>query len=251
MHQLPGAKAAILFYLTQFVGEQVETIELDLVSGISEYARRIRELRVEHGYDIRSGFTDSGSPYYTLVSASPNKEIARQWRLANEIRQMKGSASSRMLHLFLENIGRPLTIDMLDYVSRIKETRRRTSELRSEQGYRVLTRLTGRPDLRNQEYVLESPDALPKHDRKIPDEIYEAVLERDKNRCRKCNWHPSDFIRGGSSKRAYIEVHHRDLHSDGGASTVANLFTLCNMHHDHVHAEKLKGEDFDHWLNLQ
>jgi len=153
-----------------------------------------------------------------------------------------------MLKLFLLNVGKPLTLGMLDYVSKIKETRRRTSELRTISGYRILTHLTGRPDLRIQEYVLESATPLPKHDRRIPDDIYESVLSRDESKCRKCGWHPNDFVMGGSSKKAYVEVHHRDFHSDGGNSTPENLITLCNMHHDHVHANRLTKTAFDDWL---
>jgi hypothetical protein len=45
-----AAKDRIRTYFIQHVGIMLESAELDVVSGISEYARRVRELRVEEGY---------------------------------------------------------------------------------------------------------------------------------------------------------------------------------------------------------
>jgi hypothetical protein len=54
MTPAPSASTRILEYLRIFVGEAVEGEELDIVSGISEYPRRIREWRVEYGWPIRT-----------------------------------------------------------------------------------------------------------------------------------------------------------------------------------------------------
>jgi 5-methylcytosine-specific restriction endonuclease McrA len=80
---------------------------------------------------------------------------------------------------------------------------------------------------------------LPAHDRHIPDEVYETVLERDNNACQKCGWDPTRYVRGGASRKTYIEVHHRLLHSRGGGHDIDNLVTLCNVHHDEVHRRSL------------
>lgn len=96
MRRLPSAKTSILFYFRQFIGQRIETIELELVSGISEYARRIRELRVEDGYDIRTEFSDDGTPFYVLASSAPDVDIAGRWREAHEIRKMSGSGAERI-----------------------------------------------------------------------------------------------------------------------------------------------------------
>ena len=50
-----GARERIRLYLTQHVGVVISASELEVVSGISEYGRRIRELRVEDGYKIVTG----------------------------------------------------------------------------------------------------------------------------------------------------------------------------------------------------
>src|SRR4051794_29606618 len=47
-----GAKTKILDYLRAHLGKPVHGEELAAVSGIQEWARRVRELRVEDGYEI-------------------------------------------------------------------------------------------------------------------------------------------------------------------------------------------------------
>ena len=46
-----------MLYLKKHVGQVLDGRELMVVSGISEYARRIRELRVQFGWQIISGMT--------------------------------------------------------------------------------------------------------------------------------------------------------------------------------------------------
>jgi hypothetical protein len=81
---LPSAKSAILDYLLSHVGQTVTGGELEAVSGISEYARRVRDLRAE-GWRIVGGATapsvrersamrrlgiEPGSTDYALLSAT-------------------------------------------------------------------------------------------------------------------------------------------------------------------------------------
>ena len=47
-----GGKVRILRHLQAHVGQAISGEELGIVSGIGEWARRVRELRVEDGYDI-------------------------------------------------------------------------------------------------------------------------------------------------------------------------------------------------------
>src|SRR5580765_484515 len=50
-----SGKERVLQYLKLFVKEPIDSEELGIVGGIQEFARRIRELRVQHGYRIVSG----------------------------------------------------------------------------------------------------------------------------------------------------------------------------------------------------
>jgi hypothetical protein len=143
-------------------------------------------------------------------------------------------------------LGQPLDIVDLGYVSRIKTARERTRDLRLHKGWRIFGYHTGRPDLRVTEYVLESLEQLPPHDREIPDGTYETVLERDNFQCKKCRWKLADRVQG--SKRQFLEVHHKQLHSMGGSHNVENLITLCNMHHDEVHRLGIEESTLAEWL---
>src|SRR4051812_23201384 len=63
-----GAKSKILAYLVARTGEEVSGDELAEISGIREWPRRVRELRVEDGYEI----TELGSSVYRLEVDQPN-----------------------------------------------------------------------------------------------------------------------------------------------------------------------------------
>ncbi|TWV22832.1 HNH endonuclease, partial [Klebsiella quasipneumoniae subsp. similipneumoniae] len=52
-----SARDRILAYLLKYPGVIIHGDELMVVAGISEYARRIRELRVQFGWPVLSGIT--------------------------------------------------------------------------------------------------------------------------------------------------------------------------------------------------
>lgn len=243
-----AARAKILAYLKLFVKQAITADELAAVSGIKEYGRRIRELRVEHGYKISTGVSreDLKPTEYVLEDLAPNLEEAEKWQVANKIRKRKGSGESRILELLKHYVGRVLTGEQLFYVAKIPSFRRRTEEIRSRGGWRVATRLTGRPDLKSSEYVLETLEQVAPHDRKIKDEVYSDVLKRDGDSCRGCNWNIKKRVKG--ERKQFIEVHHIEHHQKGGTNNEENLVTLCNVCHDVVHAKDVQGSEFWSWL---
>jgi HNH endonuclease len=243
MPLLPHDSAAerILAYLKLFVGQKIEGEELEVVSAISEYARRVREWRVEFGWPIEH----SGSGYI-LESDEPNAEKAELWRTLNTIKRSGDSARDNMLALFRAlPIGQPVTTAQLRYVANYKDMRR-VRELRPQFGWRIMTRNTGMPQLKNNQYVLVDPEPMEPHDREIEKETVIAVLKRDGNRCQKCGWHPNERVAG--DPRQYIELHHMTWHSEGGANDEDNLATLCNIHHRKVHTLKLDANAFKGWV---
>lgn len=248
LSQSTAAIARILAYLKLFTGEVLEGKELAVVSGIQEYARRVRELRVQFGYSISTGITDEtlNRDQYRLDSAAPDAEAAAKWKLMNDIRKMKGAGMDRALELLKALVGKPVSGDHIKYVAKIRSAERRVRQLRTEYGWRIATKKTGRIDLPNDMYVLESKDQLPPHDRKIPDKIYDEVLDRDNSRCRYCGW--SAEQRTPSGKRQFLEVHHVIFHHKGGGQTADNLVTLCNVDHDEVHRRELQGAELRVWL---
>lgn len=267
-----GAKAArdrILAYLQEFPCTVIAGDELGIVSGISEYARRIRELRVEAGWPIYSGKTaramareedwldiDRSDLASEIAAMGPDDYIllgerdegsARRWEVANEVRRLGGGARDRLLEYLRRNVGRPVTGEELGYVGNAQSWPRRVRELRTEFGWPIATRISGRPDLTVGVYLLEADRQSPPHDRHIADPIRVAVLERDGFACRKCGWRPAR--RAPGDLRTLLELHHIEHHAKGGANEMDNLLTLCNVHHDELHRlPELDGGALDRWL---
>lgn len=100
--------------------------------------------------------------------------------------------------------------------------------------------MQGRPDIPLGSYMLEADRQAPAHDRKIPDPVRIEVLRRDAFSCRQrgCGW--SRAQASPDDPRKFLELHHKVEHAQGGKNTVENLVTLCNVHHDEVHAGRIE-----------
>lgn len=248
-----SARDRIIAYLRRFPGEVVDGNELMVVAGISEYARRVRELRVESGWPILSGITareqresdqEAGESadlpptmrpdQYLLVEDRQDRDAAHRWNMANRIRKSSAGVRDKLLQFFRANVGKPITSEELRYVAgNVSEWARRTRELRTEDGWPVVTRTSGDPSLPVGVYVLMRDEQAPAHDRHIPEIVRREVMRRDNWSCRwrGCGW-PHGFP---ASDQRYLEAHHIDYHHKGGDNSVENLITLCNLHHDETH----------------
>lgn len=245
-----AARDRILYYFWQYPGTIINGDELLVVSGIQEYARRLRELRVQFGWAIVSGVTikemgeDEAEEVpdelkamkpneYILLSAVEDRDAAHRWHVANTIRKERGSARGRILKLLRANVGRGVTNEELRYVAGDKtEWARRVRELRTEHGWPIATKTTGRPDLGVGVYVLQADRQSPEHDRSIPDDVRRQVLRRDGYECRMCGWSHEEW---NPSDPRHLELHHTEHHVKGGANVAENLKTLCTVCHDKVH----------------
>lgn len=232
-------------YLVQYAGQVIDGVELDIISGISEYARRIRQLRVEEGYRILTGASPDAftgvnlkPDQYLLATVRPDQGAAKRWHIANRIRKRKVSSKERLLAYMQANVGKVVTTEELSYVAKDKtEFGRRTRELRTEDGYAVATRFSGRPDLNQGEYILLSADRIAEpHDRQISEGAQKAVYQRDKNTCRVCGW----SIRKLETDPRFLELHHVKAHAKRGSNDPDNLIVLCNQCHDEVHANRIR-----------
>jgi hypothetical protein len=250
-----SARDRILTYLLFFLGEVIDGDELMVVAGISEYARRIRELRVEEGWPILSGIAardqrrdaeiqgalfedlppDMKPDQYMIQAGERDTEAARRWRLANSIRNGRGGVRGKLLEFLRANVGQRITSEELRYVAGNKsEWARRARELRTEDGWPVTTRNSGDPKLPVGIYVLERDEQAPEHDRHISELVRREVMKRDDWACRwvNCSWPRGYDV---TADRRFLEAHHVEHHAAGGANTAENLVTLCNLHHDEVH----------------
>ena len=253
-----SARERILAYFQLYPGKLISGDEILVVSGIQEYARRIRELRVEQGWKILSGnalralssdlfFTQQSNissdldfrlatpNSYVLVDVNQDRDAAFRWNVAKTIRNSGGSSRNRILNFFLQNVGKQVSGEELQYVAGDNtEWARRVRELRTEHGWNISSKASGRPELPVGVYVLESDRQLPEHDRKISDSVRAAVLERDGFACHECGWKYS--MRNPADRRTALELHHVNPHAQGGSNEVDNLVTLCNVCHDRKHA---------------
>lgn len=266
---MPGygsGKARMLAYLQQYARTIVTGPELQVVGGIDDWARRVRELRVEDGWSIISGATlndlreadpdeateigrqfgldtrMAGVDDYILTSETRNEQAAENWRVLNDVRSSRASVQEKVLSVLRRRIGVPITGEQLRYVAKdATEWARRVRELRTEQGWPILTQMQGqgRPDIPLGTYMLEVDRQAPAHDRRIPDPVRIEVLRRDSFRCRQsgCGW--SRDQASPDDPRNFLELHHIVEHAAGGRNTANNLVTLCNVHHDAVHAGTL------------
>jgi len=253
----------ILFYLRKYPHTVLEGDELMVVSGIGEWARRVRQLRVQFGWWIYSGVTfstmaeearETGNeseisslknalgvdPYrikpdqYVLMRPDQDLQAAYRWNVLNQIRRKKTSVIERLIEYFRKNVGQEITGEELKYLAKDKkEWARRVRQLRTEQGWPIVTKNSGREDLAVGVYLLEEDRQAYEHDRFIADPIRVAVLQRDGFKCIECGWHRG--MLSPDDPRKMLELHHSQHHKDRGGNTVDNLVTLCNVHHDDQH----------------
>jgi len=249
-----SARDRILHYFRKYPETIISGNELLVVSGIQEYARRVRELKVQFGWPIVSGLTAKqmaeenefplpnidvttmGSSDYIMFSTQQDRDAAHRWNIANEIRRENVSVRDKILKYLRTNVGQKVTGEELKYLAKDRsEWARRVRELRTEFGWPVVTQNTGRPDLEVGIYLLEADRQSPEHDRHIPDPIKRDVLRRDSYKCTLCNWSHEEWNR---SDPRHLELHHKKHHAEGGDNTESNLITLCTVCHDEIHRKK-------------
>jgi hypothetical protein len=254
-----SARDRVLAYLKRYPAVVVAGDELMVVSGIQEYARRIRELRVEFGWPILSGkalldllpderdllgTTAIRVDDYILLRPEQDRDAALRWNIGNHIRRSSVPIKEKLLQYFQANVGAPVTAEELRYVAKDRsEWARRVRELRTEEGWNIATQMTERPDLPPGVYVLEDLARAEPHDRKIPEAVRIEVLQRDRYCCRYqgCDF---DARNPPPGPRRRLELHHVMQHLHRGTNEAQNLVTLCNVHHDLIHggAELLLGD---------
>ncbi|HMJ34819.1 MAG TPA: HNH endonuclease signature motif containing protein [Baekduia sp.] len=230
-----GALWKILAYFQEHPNEWIWGDELRAVAGIGTWARRVRELRVEHGWEI-----EEQGDRYRLRSLDRNAEEAALWQLMNAIRRRPGSGKDRVAALLEARVGHVLTRDDLDYVAKIKEGSRRWRELRDEEGWPIESHVD-EPDLQPGQYRLVSADPKDRTDprqRLYPEKVRARVFERDDFTCQDCGRNREAAERAGD-RRFYLEVHHKtavaeqlDALPASELNDMSNLVTLC--HEDHL-----------------
>lgn len=144
-------------------------------------------------------------------------------------RKSGGGARSRLRTYFLANLGRSIDSSELRPVAGgISEWARRVRELRTEEGYQILTH-NDRADLKPGQYRLESAKPLPAFARGISKETRALVLDRNGFTCQMCGAvagepHPYD-----PSRKTRLHIGHLIDKSAGGSDEPGNLKAICSM----------------------
>lgn len=219
----------VLQYLLRRVGKPVPRVELARVAGIAEWARRVRELRIEHGWPIDSL---QGGRAYVLKKQRPNPKAAADWRELNRIRRSSKSTSDKLLCLLKYRLRKPVPRAEIAYVAGIREAQRRLREL-DEKGWQIRSERQD-ASLHRGAYMLASLRRA-KSQFRVPLKAREAYLRKHPS-CSRCGAKKGD-------KGRWLEVDHIrpiELHrkSKLNPNRDKNLQTLCNV----CHAGKTAGE---------
>ena len=152
--------------------------------------------------------------------------------MATQVKQLeprKKGARAKLRAHFLANLGRVIDADELRLVAgNINEWARRIRELRTEEGYLILTN-HDRADLKPGEYVLETAKPQPAFARGISKETRAFVLDRNGFTCQMCGAvagepHPFD-----ATRKTRLHIGHVIDKSLGGSDDASNLKAICSV----------------------
>lgn len=138
-------------------------------------------------------------------------------------------ARARLRAYFLDHVGLVLEADTLRQVAGgISEWARRIRELRTEEGYLILTH-NDRADLKPGQYLLETPKPQPAFTREISKETRALVLDRNGFTCQMCGAvagepHPYD-----PTRKTRLHIGHVIDKSLGGSDDATNLRAICSV----------------------
>ena len=140
-----------------------------------------------------------------------------------------GGARARLRAHFLSNIGRIMdSAELRPIAGNISEWARRVRELRTEEGFLILTH-NDRADLKPGQYLLESSKPQPAFARGISKEARAFVLDRNGFTCQMCGAvagepHPYD-----PTRKTRLHIGHVIDKSMGGSDEAGNLKAICSV----------------------
>lgn len=141
----------------------------------------------------------------------------------------RGGARGKLRAHFLANIGRVMDSEELRVIAdNQSEWARRIRELRTEEGYLILTH-NDRSDLKPGQYLLENPKPQPAFERAISKETRAYVLDRNGFTCQMCGAvagepHPYD-----QTRNTRLHIGHVIDKSKGGNDEPSNLRAICSI----------------------
>ncbi len=110
----------------------------------------------------------------------------------------------------------------------ISEWARRVRELRTEEGYQILTH-NDRSELKPGEYLLEEPKPQPAFERSISKETRAIVLDRNGFTCQMCGAMAGETHPYDTSRKTRLHIGHVVDKSKGGSDDPSNLRAICSV----------------------
>lgn len=140
----------------------------------------------------------------------------------------KGARARLRLH-FLANLGRVMGADELRPVAgNISEWARRVRELRTEEGFLILTH-NDRANLKPGEYLLETAKPQPAFARGISKETRAYVLDRNGFTCQMCGAVAGEAHPFDPTRKTRLHIGHVIDKSMGGSDDATNLKAICSV----------------------
>lgn len=141
----------------------------------------------------------------------------------------RGGSRGKLRSHFLANIGRVMDSEELRAVAgNQSEWARRVRELRTEEGYQILTH-NDRSDLKPGQYLLLESKPQPAFDRAISKETRATVLERNGYTCQMCGAAASETHPFDNSRKVRLHIGHVIDKSKGGSDELSNLRAICSV----------------------
>ncbi len=140
-----------------------------------------------------------------------------------------GGARAKLRKHFLENLGHVMdSAELREVAGGISEWARRIRELRTQEGYQILTN-NDRSDLKPGQYLLNDPKPVPAFERAISKEVRALVLDRNGFTCQMCGAvagepHPYD-----PTRKTRLHIGHIIDKSQGGTDDAGNLRAICSV----------------------
>ena len=145
------------------------------------------------------------------------------------VKRVSTGARAKLRAHFLGNIGRVMDSNELRKVAGdISEWARRIRELRTEEGYQILTH-NDRADLKPGEYLLESDKPQPAFARALSKELRALVLDRNGFTCQMCGAVAGEAHPYDPSRKTRLHIAHVVDKSMGGTDEFSNLRAICSV----------------------
>ncbi len=138
-------------------------------------------------------------------------------------------ARTKLREHFLNNIGKVMDANELrEIAGGISEWARRVRELRTEEGYQILTH-NDKSELKPGQYLLEDSKPQPAFERSISKETRAFVLDRNGFTCQMCGAVAGEFHPYDPRRKTRLHIGHIIDKSQGGIDEPSNLRAICSV----------------------